>query len=1061
MIVNSVPIAKGIGTHANSLIAYTIPEGYSKLKFIGGLDQGGVGQQGGAQSSVRFRVYVNNAPSNISNLDGRASDGASRDPANAVSGLKVHPAVEATLVAAEPELLSLTNLDIDHRGRIWVCEVVNYRGHKGERAEGDRILILEDTDQDGVADVTKVYYQGREVDSAMGICVLGNKVIVSASPNVWVFTDEDGDDVPDRKELFFSKTGQEQHDHSAHSFLFGPDGKLYWNFGNTGKSVHDARGNIVVDKAGNEVVDNGKPYYGGMPFRCNLDGSDFEVLAHNFRNNYEVTVDSFGALWQSDNDDDGNRATRINFVMEYGNYGYLDELTGANWREARTNMEATIPEQHWHLNDPGVVPTMLITGAGSPTGITVYEGELLPEVFRNQVIHCDAGPNVVRAYPATAYGAGYNATIEDLVVGEQDRWFRPADVCTAPDGSLFVTDWYDPGVGGHQMVDTERGRLFRLAPPGSKYIIPEQDFSSAAGAVAALKSPNQSVRYLAWQALQSMGAAARSELEGLATDSNPRFRARALWALGKLADSTAANRQLAVATALSDAEPDVRMMGIRLARQLNMHDFVPKVLTDPSPGVRRELAVALRENRSDQMPVMWASLAEQHNDADRWYLEALGIAAEGRWDACFDEYVKLMGEASRPISHDIVWRARTDRALPYIVEILTNPNTSPAASLRMLRTLDYHSDAPRVQALRQIAEKLQSASSSEHSDWMLVEVVSRLPDAREVSATPAMAAVIERSMQSADRERQLTLLRKVKVPNASSALLNLATTGNVDSVSVGACEMLLSGQSIDPLMKLLLTEDVGQARRVAQVIAACGPEHAIAPLQQILENESIPSEARVVAAKGLANSERGARLLLRLANDGRLYSEARYVVGSTLRSSNKPDIRDQALQLFPAPKMKSKEPLPELADLVKMTGNAETGATLFKTTGTCANCHVLNKEGKNVGPDLSEIGGKLAKESLYISILDPSAGISHNYESWAALTDSGQVIVGLLISETDNEVVLKDAEGIERRIPRDELEELRKQEKSLMPENIIENLSTADLVNLVEFLTTLKAGDKK
>ena len=319
----------------------------------------------------------------------------------------------------------------------------------------------------------------------MGICVLGNRVIVSASPNVWIFTDDDGDDKPDRKELFFTKTGDPQHDHSAHSFLFGPDGKLYWNFGNTGHTVHDAAGKIVVDKAGNEVRDNGKPYTNGMPFRCNMDGSEFEVLGYNFRNNYEVTVDSFGALWQSDNDDDGNRATRINFVMEFGNYGYVDQITGEGWRAPRTNMEADIPQQHWHLNDPGVVPTMLITGAGSPTGITVYEGDLLPEVYRNQVLHCDAGPNVVRAYPTTNDGAGYKAEIVNMLVGEQDRWFRPADVCVAPDGSVFVTDWYDPGVGGHNMQDMERGRLFRLAPPNTKYVVPKFDFSTAEGAVAA------------------------------------------------------------------------------------------------------------------------------------------------------------------------------------------------------------------------------------------------------------------------------------------------------------------------------------------------------------------------------------------------------------------------------------------------------------------------------------------------------------------------------------------------------------------------------------------------
>ena len=72
-----------------------------------------------------------------------------------------------------------------------------------------------------------------------------------------------------------------------------------------------------------------------------------------FRNNYEVCVDSFGAIWQSDNDDDGNQSVRINSILEFGNYGYRDEVTGAGWKQQRTNMEATVPQQHWHQNDPG------------------------------------------------------------------------------------------------------------------------------------------------------------------------------------------------------------------------------------------------------------------------------------------------------------------------------------------------------------------------------------------------------------------------------------------------------------------------------------------------------------------------------------------------------------------------------------------------------------------------------------------------------------------------------------------------------------------------------------
>ena len=434
----------------------------------------------------------------LNHLFATLPDDDKHDPKNAVASLNVTPGLQASLFAAEPMLKNPTNIDVDAKGRVWVCEAYNYRpaiNGNPTNAAGDRIVILEDQNGDGVADTSKVFYQGPELQSPLGIWVQGNKVIISDSPNVWVFTDEDGDDKADKKEVLFTGLSGDQHDHGMHAFVFGPDGKWYFNFGNEGQQINDKAGKAIFDRNTGKAIDK-QSYRQGMVFRCNPDGSEMEVLGQNFRNNFEVAIDSYGTLWQSDNDDDGNKGVRINYVMEYGNYGYTDELTGAGWNVNRTNQEKTIPERHWHLNDPGVVPNLLQTGAGSPTGIIVYEGSLLPAAFQNQIIHCDAGPNVVRAYPVQKDGAGYKATIANIVEGTRDQWFRPSDVCVAPDGSLLIADWYDPGVGGHQAGDQDRGRIFRIAPPNSAWNVPKTDVSTIEGAIVALQSPNMSVRYL-------------------------------------------------------------------------------------------------------------------------------------------------------------------------------------------------------------------------------------------------------------------------------------------------------------------------------------------------------------------------------------------------------------------------------------------------------------------------------------------------------------------------------------------------------------------------------------
>lgn len=638
----------------------------------------------------------------------------SHDPSRAVEGFAIAEGLEVQVFAAEPQLLSPTSIDVDHLGRVWVCEAVNYRHFRNannpERSAGDRILVLEDRDGDGRAEHQTVFYQGTDIDSPHGVTVLGNQVFVSAGSQVLVFTDDDGDLIPESKRALFSGISGVQHDHGIHAFNIGPDGKLYFNFGNEGKQLRTATGETIVDQAGNVVDDSRHPYQQGMVFRCNLDGSQLETLGWNFRNNWELCVDSFGNMWQSDNDDDGNRGTRVNFVMEFGNYGYRDELTGDAWQVPRTGLEAEIPLQHWHLNDPGVVPNILQTGAGSPTGICFYEGTLLPKPFQNQIIHTDPGPNVVRAYPVEQVGAGYRASILNMVKGVNDPWFRPVDVCTAPDGSLFVADWYDPGVGGHAMGDPQHGRIFRIVPKGHQgYQIPKADFSTAEAATAALLNPNLATRFLAQRALQALGPAAVAPLEqAVSAASSDSLRARALWQLA----SVSGTPHQQVETAVQHANPNMRIVGIRIAREhgLDVLPIVKQLLHDPAPAVRRELAIALRHNQAPQAAQLWAELALQHDGADRWYIEALGIGADQQWDAFFQAWLDRVGDKwNTPAGRDIVWRCRSPKACHYLSEIIAT-TADDQAQLRYFRAFDFHHGEAKQTALYEILAAGQSSS---------------------------------------------------------------------------------------------------------------------------------------------------------------------------------------------------------------------------------------------------------------------------------------------------------------------------------------------------------------
>jgi putative membrane-bound dehydrogenase-like protein len=985
-------------------------------------------------------------PFPIREKSNQASD--SHDPANATAALDLAEGLSATLFASEPMLCSPSNIDVDHLGRVWVCEVKNYRGRNGTRPEGDRILILEDTDGDGVADKSTVFYQGRDIDSALGICVLGNKVIVSCSPNIFVFTDENGDGVADKKEVLFTKAGIPQHDHNAHTFTFGPDGKLYWNVGNENQGVCDKEGQRVVDLEGHEVNNRGPHYRSGMIFRCNLDGGEFEVLGHNFRNNYETAVDSFGTLWQSDNDDDGYRATRINYVMQHGNYGFLNEITGASWNTPYRNQPEDIPSRHWHLSDPGVVPNLLMTGSGAPSGIMVYEGELLPKAFCNQMIHCDPGPNLVRSYPVRPSGAGYAATIENIAVGARDNWFRPVDVCAAPDGSLIVADWYDPGVGGHGMADMDRGRIFRIAPSGTLYKFDKPDVSTIDGAIKALQSPNLSTRYLAWTKLHEAGDAAAPALWKLwETSENPRYRARAIWLLAK----REGHESEAIDRAIVDPDPDLRITGLRAAVQFKVDrlPWIEKLVRDENAGVRRECALSLRGIKSPEGAKLWAELAKQYDGLDRWYLEALGIGADGNWDACFDAWAASQENPSAtPAGRDIIWRSRAKDSLPMLVKLIENDDYASDA-MKYLRGVEFHKDARVGDLLFQLVQRI-APQRTEVLIGALIEMHGAHAD------DPILKPLLTKALETAKgRNEFLELVDSYKLKEFGPQLLEMALNDPNNSLRAAAVKQLAKFQLLS-LFSEPLTKDDDSAVRAIGVLGMSREHASVELLLSIIPDSKRSVLVRAAAVKGLERSKFGEESLLAMIEKGELAKDLEFTAANVLLNSWERPIQDAARTRFPPAEGANNQKLPPINELVKRKGNAKNGREVFKTVGTCFKCHTISGEGGQVGPNLSEIGSKLGRDGLFESILLPSASIAQQYESYIVELENGDKAVGMIVSETEGELVLKGADGVAKTFEKSEIAEKVKQTVSLMPADLQKLMTLDQLADVVEFLTTLK-----
>ena len=966
---------------------------------------------------------------------------------SSLADLKVYKGLEVGLFASEPMFTNPTNISIDARGRVWVCEAYNYRNKNNPKnpvkKEGDRIMILEDTDGDGIADKSKVFYQGTDVNAALGICVLGNKVFVSCSPNVFVFTDEDGDDIPDKKEILFTGIKGEQHDHGMHTFTFGHDGRLYFNMGNEGGLLLTAAGDTVTDIHGRKVATNGKPFRQGMALRCEMDGSDVEVLGHNFRNNYELTVDPYGTIWQSDNDDDGNKGVRINYVMEQGNYGFTDEMTGAGWRSRRTNMEKEIPLQHWHLNDPGVVPNLLQTGSGSPTGIMLYEGTMLPEIFRSQLIHAEPGHNVVRSYVVENDGAGYKAKIVNLVEAQKDQWFRPSDVTAAPDGSIFIADWYDPGVGGHQVGDLDRGRIYRITPPETDYVIPTIDLTTPEGAAKALLNPNTDIRFQGFNALIGFGSEAETELQKLWQSENPRRRAQAFWLLSRLADK----RDQYFSEALADEDPNIRITAIRAARQLKHDVFntVSKLKKDPSPQVRREVALAIRGNDSPQAAELWSELALQYDGKDRWYLEALGISEAGNSDLYFSTWKKKVGKDwNKPANQDIVWRSRSKVAIPLLGELIAGANENEM--LRYFRAFDFHQDASKQAVLTKLI--------TQSKDSKLLYALKHV-DAEKFTMTPTLKAKLNSVLDQYKGRLEFVELASIfKMENKAQDLLAMALQYPDSVAGKEASKVLLEWNRIDLFEKELKENDKD---RTIALIKALRPhiydQKTMALMEGIFMDSTNDAEVRTMAVRSFAGPWQSENRLLALAKENKIPEDLHIAAGGVFQAAWRSDLREEAAKYLKLPGSKEGAPLPAVSVLVDTKGNFQNGKEVFKNL--CSNCHQVNNEGVNFGPDLSEIGGKLSKEALYSSILFPDQGISFGYEGYRIELKNGSSAFGRIVSETADKIEMQYI-ATQQTVDKPAVVSRTKMETSLMPGNLQSSMSQQELVDLIEYLSELK-----
>jgi putative membrane-bound dehydrogenase-like protein len=733
--------ARGIGTHASSFIAFDLPGPAKSFRAKVGIDDGGAIRGGKASSAdVKFAVFTTR-PEKYKPVD--FEGGPMLVPAELFT---VPEGFEVTVWATSPQIFNPTNIDFDERGRMYVAEGVNYRGKKGRRAEGDRIVILEDTVGAGKADKVTVFTQDANLESPLGVAYIDGKVVVSQPPDLIVYTDVNGDGVidpkVDKREVLLTGFNGRQHDHSLHSVTFGPDGKWNFNQGNTGANFTDKDGRhftmgspYMLQNIAGHRSDDGNVWVGGFSVRMNSDGTHARIVGHNYRNSYEQSINSFGDMYQSDNDDPP--ACRVSLIMEGGNAGFASADGQRSWgADKRPGQETPVAE--WRQDDPGTMPAGDVYGGGSPTGVAFYENGALDSKWNGLLLACEAGKNVVFGYLPKPDGAGMKLERFDFFTSNKEKeWagsdflggkatgvlktkFRPSDVTVGPDGAIYVADWFDPGVGGHGTRDNSlSGTIYRIAPKGFRSVLPKIDLSSVAGQIAALRSPAPNVRAGGFNRLKAAGDKVVEDVAALLSDANPYVSSRAVWLLAQLGDKGAALAR----KELASSDDTRRLVAFRALRAANRDVFAlcESMAKDKSAAVRREVAIALRDFKTPAAVATLVTIAQQFDGQDRAYLEAIGLGSTDREVEVHAAIAKVMAKPALEwtLAYDwLTWRLHPASAVRDVRARLLSGKLNETELKRDLTTLAFTRSAEAAGTMVELSLNKKFAQADLAKWWI-------------------------------------------------------------------------------------------------------------------------------------------------------------------------------------------------------------------------------------------------------------------------------------------------------------------------------------------------------
>ena len=932
------------------------------------------------------------------------------DPELERKTFKVADGFEVTLFAADPLVAKPTQINFDHRGRLWVSTSTVYPQVLPGEVPNDKIVILEDTDGDGKADKSSVWADGLFIPT--GVEPGDGGAYVANSTELVHLADTDGDGKADRRRVILSGFGTEDTHHIVHTFRWGPEGDLYFN-----QSIY-IHSHIETPRGPRRLG-------GAGIWRFRPASMELEIFVKGMCNPWGHAFDRWGQSFGTD----GAGGDGIHFLMPGATYPHF-------------------PSADRFF--PGLNP-----GQPKLCAHEVVSGRHFPDEWQGNMVANDFRANRVARFAISDDGAGFSSKQMPDLITSTDRAFRPVDVRMGPDGALYIADWYNPIINHGEVGfrderrDKIHGRIWRVAAKGRPLVErPKLAGASAKGLLEHLKAPEAWTRHFAKRALaerdpKEVLPAIAAWTKALGPDDD-HARLEALWVTETMGVTDAGLLKSVLDAKSPQARAAaVRILAHRVDRVKDALVLLEARVADEHPRVRLEAVRALKEIPMEHSIEIALRALEKPMDRFLEYsLWLTTVELQPVWMAGFEAGRVTFGgnEKHRDFA---LQAARSPAVLQTHVQKFKGRHLGPETRENSLGVI------AAIGGPNELKEIFNGAGEALFQARIFA-ALARAARERGVKPDGDLARIRNHFDASDDAVR---LAGAWKLEALRPELAKRAEAGRRAAVDALA---LLGGPASLDFFKGLVASDRPASTRLIGVLglAALDVKAAAAHAPGVLTVDPVELFTVFLQRKG------GAEALAAAIDPSKLPADAARLGLRALDAAGRSEpalaaLLNKAVGLKTRHREMSDAELKGMAAEVLAKGDAARGEALFhRRELSCFQCHAIGGAGGAVGPDLLSLGASAPVDYLVESVLLPERKTKEGYVSMAVMTKSGDVLSGIRVRETTAELVLRDAIRDEIVIPAKSIEQ-SKIIGSVMPAGLADLLTEQEFLDLVRFLSEL------